>query len=241
MPSARLPPSIDHDATGRMSIARKLLGRARDVGFDYHCFAVMCADLAATQASEVHLPAGVTFRTADPAWVAADEEATIRDTAWCGGDNALGFALLRNDRIVSLQWFWFGARLKEAAFWTFEPDAAASVQLITVPAARGQGLATFLKQLSAARMRAMGFSKLYSRIWWTHAPSLRVSEKAGWTRAGTTFSVTVPWLNAPLEWRQARGPKATHPASGPGGEPSQKAGYADPRADSRNPFHPPVK
>jgi RimJ/RimL family protein N-acetyltransferase len=224
-----------------MRIARKLLGRVRDAGFDYHCFAIMCADLAAGQARDVHLPAGVTFRTADPALVAADEDASIRDTAWCGGDNALGFALLRNDRIVSLQWIWFGPRLKDAAFWSFEPDAAASVQLITVPPARGQGLATALKQLSAARIRAMGFSKLYSRIWWTHTSSLRVSEKAGWKRVGTTYSVTVPWRKAPLEWRRVLTRRASRPVSAPGGVAAPPAGYADLRAHSRNPCHPPVK
>lgn len=224
-----------------MSIARTLLGRARDAGFDYRCFAIMRRDLAACQTSGVQLPAGVTFRTADPASVAAAEEASIRDTAWCGGDNALGFALLQNKRIVSVQWIWFGPRLKEAAFWSFEPDAAASVQLITAPSARGQGLATFLKQLSAAQMRGMGFSKLYSRIWWTHTPSLRVSEKAGWTRVGTTFSVTVPWRKAPLEWRRIRGPLASGLVSTPGGVASPQAGYAEVRADSRNPWQPPVK
>jgi len=44
----------------------------------------------------------------------------------------------------------------------------------------------------------MGFVRLYSRIWWTNTASLRVSEKAGWTRVGTVLEIHLLGLKNPV-------------------------------------------
>ena len=54
-------------------------------------------------------------------------------------------------------------------------------------------------RLSAEQLRLKGFSRLYSRIWWTNVASLRVSEKAGWSHVGTTLQVTLPGVRRPLD------------------------------------------
>jgi RimJ/RimL family protein N-acetyltransferase len=187
---------------------RRLAGAVRRAGFDYRCFHVMrfaLSDAIRTPA----LPDGIEFVEADASRVAASADAVIRDTGWYGGEGAFGFALVRSGRVACLQWLWHGRRLAEAGFWTFGPRDAVSMHLVTVADERERGLATALKARSAHRMRELGFAALYSRIWWTNAASLRVSEKAGWTRVGTTVSVVVPGRRAPLEWRiQRRGAAA---------------------------------
>ncbi len=74
-----------------------------------------------------------------------------------------------------------------SAFWPLAADDAASVHLMTAAPERGKGLATRLKQCSAERLRAMGFARLYSRIWWTNTASLRVSEKAGGRKSASSW------------------------------------------------------
>jgi RimJ/RimL family protein N-acetyltransferase len=187
-----------------MSVAGALLRQARHAGFGYRCFHVMRLPLDPQTAPEAAPPQGFAFLGVDPHGVEASSDEAIRDTAWYGGPGGEGFALARDGRIVCLQWIWHGQRLERAGFWPFGQQDAVSMHLVTVPDARGHGLATDLKRLTAARMRERGFASLYSRIWWTNEPSLRVSEKAGWTRVGTTLSVTVPWRRTPLEWRWRR-------------------------------------
>lgn len=196
-----------------MSVAGALLGRARKAGFDYRCFRVM--RLALDRASPVPaLPDGLRLAEVDERTVAESGDEEIRESAWYGGRDASGYALLRTSRIVCLQWLWFGERLRRAGFWRFADGDAVSMHLVTVPDERGRGYATLIKRLTAGRMRERGFGALYSRIWWTNAPSLRVSEKAGWHRAGTTLSVVTPWRDAPFEWRFARRGRPVAPGGG---------------------------
>ena len=128
----------------------------------------------------------------------------IRESHFYAGEDASGFALRRGGRIVCLQWFWHGERAKRSAFWALGARDAVSMHLVTVPDERARGHATLLKRLTAPRLRDEGFDALYSRIWWTNVPSLRVSEKAGWQCVGTTLDIALPGRSAPLAWRFAR-------------------------------------
>jgi len=187
-----------------MSVARALLRQARHAGFSYRCFHVMRLPLTSQTAPDVTPPPGLAFLSVDPQIIERSADEVIRDTAWYGGPGGEGFALARDGRILSLQWIWHGERLQRADFWSFKQEDAVSMHLVTVPDARGHGLATDLKRLTAARMRERGFTCIYSRIWWTNEPSLRVSKKVGWARVGTTLSVMLPWRQMPLEWRWQR-------------------------------------
>jgi len=145
------------------------------------------------------LPAG--YRVAELA--ASDLQASafpeLRDCQEYGGLGSHTFGIVRADgALVCVQCFWFGERYREHGFWPIEPDAAVSMHLVTASAEQGKGLATHLKQHSAKRLREKGFSRLYSRIWWTNRASLRVSEKAGWSRVATILEVFLPWSKQPV-------------------------------------------
>jgi hypothetical protein len=105
----------------------------------------------------------------------------VRSRAFYGGEGTLGFAIRAGREIVCLQWYWFGDRYRQRRnFWPLQDGEAKSIELFSVAAHRGKGLATALKGYSALEMRKRGFRKLFSRIWHTHTASRRVSEKAGW-------------------------------------------------------------
>jgi hypothetical protein len=182
---------------------RALLAGLRNAGFDYRCFHVMRLDLRAPVVG-TEVPHDLAFAPVTEADVRASADEAIRETAWYGGSGADGFALARGRRIVCLQWLWHGERARERAFWPLRPMDAVSMHLVTVDDERGHGHATTLKRLSALAMQGRGFTALYSRIWWTNVASLRVSEKAGWQRVGTTLALQVPGRDRPFEWRRPR-------------------------------------
>jgi RimJ/RimL family protein N-acetyltransferase len=182
---------------------RTVLAGARWLGFGYECYRVLRRSLARDErASPPSLPEGFRFAEVSAADVLGSNDTLIRDCDWYGGPGALGFAIrdARED-IAALQWYWFGERYHRAAFWEISASEAASVHLVTLPAHRNQGLATELKRASARAMAQRGFTALYSRIWWTNAASLRVSEKLGWQRVGSTLRILLPLRAAPLSFR----------------------------------------
>jgi len=131
--------------------------------------------------------------------VAVSSDASIRDCDWYGGSDSLGFAIRdATGRMACLQWYWFGSRYQSASFWPLSPTEAVSMQLLTLPEYRNRGLATALKRLSARSMTDRGFTALYSRIWWTNEPSLRVSAKAGWQMVGTLLRLSLPLRREPI-------------------------------------------
>jgi RimJ/RimL family protein N-acetyltransferase len=144
------------------------------------------------------LPAGYRFVDVAPDDLSASGFAELRDCAWYGGPGSRLFGIARTDgTLACVQCIWFGDRYASRSFWPLSGNEAASMHLVTVPEERGKGLATLLKQQSAAILRTSGFARVYSRIWWTNTPSLRVSEKAGWTQVGTIVEITLPWRCAP--------------------------------------------
>lgn len=182
---------------------RAVLAGARRLGFGYECYRVLRVSLAREErASAPSLPEGFRFAEVSAGDVLGSNDMLIRDCDWYGGLGALGFAIRdARDDIVCLQWYWFGERYQRAAFWEISSSEAASVHLVTLPVHRNRGLATELKRASARAMAQRGFTALYSRIWWTNAASLRVSEKQGWQRVGTTLRVRLPLRAAPLSFR----------------------------------------
>lgn len=129
---------------------------------------------------------------------AADEG--VRSRAFYGGDGALAFAVYRGGEIVCLQWYWFGDRYRRRNFWPLKDGEAKSVELYTVPAQRGQGLATVLKIYSAREMKKRGFHRLFSRIWHSHTASCRVSEKAGWRNIAVVAECNPLAMKKKLRW-----------------------------------------
>ncbi len=172
----------------------------RRLGFDYACFRIYVsppAEGATGDEPEMFRD----YRVAEIA--AADLERSphveIRQCVDYLGPDAVVYGAYGSDGDLScVQCFWFGERYRKISFWPLEADEAASMHLVTAPPAQGKGLATFLKRETAAPMRQRGFSRLYSRIWWTNHSSLRVSEKAGWSHVGTIIEVVLPGVRSPL-------------------------------------------
>lgn len=180
----------------RLKLRARTLSRLRKLGFDYECYRVLRLDLASrpTMSGE-ELPDGYSFHRLLMEDIIQSADEAIRSCDWYGGEDSLGFGIYGPDgRLVSVQWYWFGERYRQVRFWPLGTSDAASMHLITVENQRGHGFATHLKRLSALEMRVLGFSALYSRIWWTNAASLRVSQKAGWSRIGTTLRLRLPFF-----------------------------------------------
>ena len=184
----------------------QLLRALRRCGFDYACFQVFSMDLTAPGVENLDaLPDGYRCEEITPDELRASPFESLRECAWYGGENACLFAMRRADGIATcLQCIWFGDRFAQQGFWPLGPHDAVSVHLVTTEDERGKGLATYLKQQSAKRMRDRGFTRLFSRIWWTNTASLRVSEKLRWSRVATLLELKVPGREKPVRfaWRK---------------------------------------
>jgi GNAT superfamily N-acetyltransferase len=187
---------------GSSAMATALLARLRRAGFNYACFKIFTLPLNAMAVDRIAaLPPGYRFAELSPSDLQTCPSPELRDCQEYGGAGSQMFGIFRDDGVlVCAQCVWFGERYRQNAFWPIEPDAAVSMHLVTAAAEQGKGLATRLKEHSARQMREQGFSRLYSRIWWTNASSLRVSEKAGWSRVATIFEVFLPWARRPIRW-----------------------------------------
>ena len=182
-----------------MNPLRLLVRSARKAGFDYQCFHVLRLPLDDALPDDA-LPDGLRFALVSREEVAASPDETVSRCAWYAGTEAQGFALMHGTRIVCLQWIWYGARYGREAFWTIGSNEAVSMHIVTVQDQRARGHATHLKRHSARFMRSRGFVALWSRVWWTNRPSLRVNRKAGWRRIGTIFSFRTPWGKPRQTW-----------------------------------------
>ena len=169
------------------------------MGFDYACFRIFAMSLYPS-AAVATMPAGYRFGELSLDEVRAAPDAQLRACEEYGGQDAFLFGIFdASGTLASVQCIWHGERYRAHEFWPLALDEAASMHLVTLTTQRGMGLATHLKRLSAEQLRLKGFSRLYSRIWWTNVASLRVSEKAGWSRVGTTLQVTLPGMRRPLD------------------------------------------
>jgi len=199
VPRATAPASLS-------ALARRVLALLRRFGFEYACYHVYSLALDMPRDCEMS-SAGCRFAelTIDDLH-ASPVEAFRECDAYVGKDARL-FGVFGDDGVLAcVQCVWYGERYAAQPYWPVERDAAVSVHLVTAPDQRNKGLATWVKECSAGRLREAGFKRLYSRIWWTNTPSLRVSEKAGWSRVGTLVELALPGRGQPirLTFRQGR-------------------------------------
>jgi GNAT superfamily N-acetyltransferase len=170
-------------------LPRRTLGLLRRLGLDYAFYYVYSLSLDASRTPDP-LPAGCRFAELTIDDLHASSVEALRDCDAYAGRDARLFGVFGEDgALACVQCIWYGERFAAQAFWPVESDAAVSMHLVTAPDQRNKGFATRVKEFSSCRLREAGFKRLYSRIWWTNAPSLRVSEKAGWARVGTLVEV----------------------------------------------------
>jgi GNAT superfamily N-acetyltransferase len=180
------------------ALARGALGLFRRLGFEYACYHVYSLPLDAPHTPE---PLPVSCRLAELTIddLHASSVEALRDCNAYGGRDARLFGVFGADgTLACVQCIWYGERYFARAYWPVERDSAVSMHLVTAPTQRNKGFATLVKEYSAVRLREAGFKRLYSRIWWTNAPSLRVSEKVGWVRVGTLVEIALPGRGRPL-------------------------------------------
>jgi len=166
----------------RISIKSVIKSLVAFLGIEYAFYRIYRLDLTQGRPGpEATLPAGYSNATVDASTLKNAKDTLIREQAWYGGSEALGFVVLRDGEPVCVQWIWYGDRYRtKQGFWPLQPGEAKSVQLVTVESERGRGLATQIKQFSAEQLKHLGFRRIYSRIWWNNVASIRVSEKSGW-------------------------------------------------------------
>lgn len=165
-------------------MAKALLKRlVRSLVGDYGVYRIFAVDLPQPVTP---LPAGITIRAIDAGVLERSDDPEMRARAWYGGAEAQGFGLYAGDDLAAIQWYWWGERYRTRRnSWPLGPGAAKSVELYTKPEYRGRGYAALLKLHSGQAMGLLGFTRLFSRIWYSNKPSIRVSEKTGWRRVGT--------------------------------------------------------
>lgn len=98
----------------------------------------------------------------------------IRELAWYAGEDSAPYACALNGDIVSVRFFWFGRRCVAGGLIQLGNGEAEVVHAFTVPEFRRKGVGRALSLFSARDMMVnRGFSKLYSRIWFSNYPSIR--------------------------------------------------------------------
>lgn len=165
-------------------MAKALLKRlVRSLVGDYGIYRIFAVDLPQPVAP---LPPGITIRPIDAGDLERSEDPELRGRAWYGGEEAQGFGLYAGDELAAIQWYWWGERYRiRRNSWPLGDGSAKSVELYTKPEFRGRGFAALLKLHTGQAMAERGFHRLFSRIWYSNRPSIRVSEKTGWRRVGT--------------------------------------------------------
>jgi len=125
----------------------------------------------------------------------------IREQAWYAGEGSAPYGCALNGDIVSVRFFWFGRRYAARGFIPLGDGEAKSVQLFTVPEFRGKRLARALVLFSTYDMMVnRGFSRLYSRIWFSNYPAIRVMESCGWEHISTVVTMQTRIWRKELRW-----------------------------------------
>lgn len=138
----------------------------------------------AAPAATIPWPQDVGLQEVTGADLLACEAAEFRDSAWYLGEEACGFGAFRDGRMLALVCCQWGARYAGRRSWPLPEGAAKIVHIVTLPAARGLGLAPVLIQHAESTLREQGRAPLLARIWHSNAPSMRAFKRAGWQPIG---------------------------------------------------------
>lgn len=125
----------------------------------------------------------------DSAVIDACPSPLIREQIGYAGPGAYAYACLEQDRLVGVCFYWFGDRYLKRNFWPLQNDEAKLVQIITLPEARGAGVATLLIAQSCRDMAAKGFTRVFARIWHSNTPSIKAFKRAGWVRIALVLEI----------------------------------------------------
>jgi len=144
---------------------------------------------------------------AEQAALDIDPAPLVRKQAAYAGEDARAYACWLDDRIVGVCFYWWGKRYLQRNFWPLRENEAKLVQIITLPEARGLGVATALIAASCQDMGHCGFGYVFARIWHSNFPSWRAFERAGWKRIALVIEINPLRQSKPLRlrFRKVRG------------------------------------
>ena len=186
---------------GGVSIAFRRVAQA--LFGDYAHYRIFTIDLSQPLAAIE----GDHFCHVDQERVARAGSDPIRAQAWYGGEGAIGLGVVENDRLVAVQWYWYGERYQKRNFVHLEPGEAKCVQIFVLSEKRTRGLGGSLTRYAAQELQQLGFRRLYARVWHSHVASRRMFRSAGWTEAGRIIEVSPLRRRRPLRFvfpRKAR-------------------------------------
>lgn len=180
------------------AVARRLLGWTRS---EFGCYKIFRTELASYEMPPLELPPGYSVSRVTRAEVEKAAHPEIAEQAGYGGRDSLGFAVMRDGRIVSVSWAWYGPRYREERnFWPLGPRDAKMIQTFTLPAERGHGLTLTLMHCFARELKSLGFERVFTRIWWNHYSSIRVAEKMGRAHVATVLELRLFGAKRPLRF-----------------------------------------
>lgn len=130
------------------------------------------------------VPPGVKLREVTAAELEDSVAKEFRDSAWYCGDQAVAYGAFLNGQMVALACCWWGARYYKRHSWPLPQGAAKLVHIVTLPTARGMGLAPLLIQHARADLASRGLAPVLARIWHSNAPSKSAFKRAGWKPVG---------------------------------------------------------
>lgn len=174
------------------SILKKILGNIIGEYSPYYIYRYQTS-----QSPPPHLSSRFDIRQIDKS-IFIDTEPLLQDQVGYFGDESICYGAFIENRLVGTCFYWFGERYKSRGFWQLKPGEAKLVQIIVLPEARGQSVASTLIQQSAKLMTNAGFSALYARIWHSNEPSKHAFSNAGWLEIAfileiNPFRTKKPW------------------------------------------------
>jgi len=196
---------------GTLSMPGAVRGLAKRVAFgllgDYSLYAIYRLDLDTVAAPDLSgwKGAGYRFGTLNRADLAGAADPGLRSRADYTGEGTACFGIWRGAELVCAQFHWYGDRYRTRDFWPLDAGDAKSVEFYTVPHLRGRGLGPAIKAWSAWELKRMGFRRVFSRVWHSHASSRRANEKAGWRHVADVAELHPLGMRRPvrLVWRRA--------------------------------------
>lgn len=136
---------------------------------------------------------------ADVNEIAQSRHEEIRRQAWTKDPDTLVFGAWVGGELAAV--CWYQARethRRRGGFFRLSEDEAELAQITTAPAFRGRGIGSELIQYGVQQMGALGFRRLYAKIWRDNVASLRAFERAGWHVQKRFIAVRLRGWQTPL-------------------------------------------
>jgi RimJ/RimL family protein N-acetyltransferase len=108
-------------------------------------------------------------------------DSRIRDHAWYLDKDAYVYGIYEDGELVSICAFWkAGHPRMPRRFSALKQSEAVMVDLLTTPQSRGKGHALAITQFAEKDLFRRGYTRLWTWVWHSNHPSMRVFAKAGW-------------------------------------------------------------